>query len=147
MLAVESQRPTSRDRASAPAARRILVIEDNPDSRETLRLVLQSWGHQIQVAPDGLTGLQKALTWQPDVAVVDIGLPLLDGFQVAERIRASLGDRIFLLALTGYAQPHDRRRACEAGFDVLLSKPANLDELEHLLADTPRHERAATSSV
>ena len=118
-----------------PSSRRILVVEDNPDSRETLRTLLELWGHHVEVAGDGRQGVEKALDWRPEVAVVDIGLPLLDGYEVARRVRAALGRSIFLIALTGYGQPHDHRRAFEAGFDAHLVKPAKLEAIQDLLAN------------
>jgi CheY-like chemotaxis protein len=114
-------------------SRSILVVEDNAEGREMLCLLLQGWGHRVDGAENGLQGVQKALAWQPEVAVVDIGLPILDGYEVARRVRAALQDRIFLIALTGYCQSEDRRRAFEAGFNVHLTKPADLDELFRLL--------------
>ena len=119
---------------NAPPSRRILVVEDNPDSRESLRLLLEMWGHQVEVAEDGLRGCEKALEWRPEVAVVDIGLPLLDGYQVARQVRAALQDDVLLIALTGYTRPEDRRRALEAGFDVHMGKPADLDQLSRLVS-------------
>jgi CheY-like chemotaxis protein len=113
--------------------RRILLVEDNPDSRETLQMVLEAWGHCVQVAGDGEAGVSKALAWKPDVAVVDIGLPVLDGYQLARQVRSALGEGILLIALTGYSRPEDRLQAREAGFDVHLSKPADLDELARLV--------------
>jgi CheY-like chemotaxis protein len=114
-------------------ARRILVVEDNPDCRESLRMVLELYGYRVEVAADGRRGVEKALAWGPDAAVVDIGLPELDGYGVARRVRAALGVRIRLIALTGYAQFADRQRAFEAGFDAHLTKPADLDKLSRLL--------------
>ena len=96
---------------SAAKSRRILIVEDNPDGRETLRLLLQLWQHKVEAAVDGQDGVAKALAWRPDVALVDIGLPVLDGYQVARQLRAAFGDRIRLLAMTGYGQFHDSRRA------------------------------------
>jgi CheY-like chemotaxis protein len=119
---------------TAPLSRRVLVIEDHGDSRRSLQMLFGLWGHQVEVAEDGVSGVRKALDWQPEVAVVDIGLPLLDGYQVARRVRAALRDKVFLIALTGYSKPEDRRRALDAGFDVHLKKPADLDELSRLLA-------------
>jgi len=116
-----------------PSSRRVLVVEDNPDSRETLRTLLELWGHHVEVAGDGRQGVEKALDWRPEVAVVDIGLPLLDGYEVARRVKAAL-DGVRLIALTAYGQPQDRRRAFEAGFDIHLTKPADPDELRRLLA-------------
>jgi CheY-like chemotaxis protein len=92
------------------------------------------WGHEVEVAEDGSAGVHKALAWRPEVAVVDIGLPVLDGYEVARRLRAALKERIFLIALTGYNQAEDRQRAFEAGFNVHMAKPADLEELSRLLA-------------
>lgn len=129
---------TSQGNRTASPARRVLVVEDNPDSRETLRILLKLWGHQVEVAADGLRGVEMALDWQPEVAVVDIGLPKMDGYQVARRVRAALHDRIFLIALTGYSQYQDRQQALDAGFDVHMTKPADLEKLSHFL-DCPRN--------
>lgn len=115
------------------ASRRILIVEDNPDMRETLHMLLRLWGHQVEVAGDGRAGVEKALDWKPEVAIVDIGLPALNGFEVAERVRAGLQENILLIALTGYSQPEMRRRAFAAGFDVHMTKPADLEELARLL--------------
>jgi two-component system, sensor histidine kinase len=127
--------------ASAPTAerppvlhRRVLVVEDQPDSRETLRMLLELWGHEVEAAGDGRQGVEMGLSWHPDTAVVDIGLPLLDGYQVARLLRAALHD-VLLIALTSYNRPEDRRRAFDAGFDVHLSKPVEPDALQHLLAE------------
>jgi CheY-like chemotaxis protein len=111
---------------------RVLIVEDNPCGRETLRLVLESWGHVVDVAEDGLCGLQKALKWQPDAAVIDIGLPRMDGHEVARQVRAVLKGRIRLIALTAYSQ--EEERAFAAGFDAFLTKPAELNRLADLLA-------------
>src|SRR5690348_15551617 len=115
-------------RARAP--RRVLVVEDQPDTRETLRMLLELWGCQVEEAGDGLEGVEKALSWRPDAAVVDIGLPHLDGWEVARRIRAALRGAVLLIALTGYNRPEDRQRSAEAGFDVHLSKPAKPETLQ-----------------
>jgi two-component system CheB/CheR fusion protein len=82
-------------------ARRVLVVENRLDSRVTLQSLLQSWGHEVEAVSGGLRGVQRALAWRAEVAVVDIGLPLLDAYQVARQVRAALGDAIFLIALTG----------------------------------------------
>jgi CheY-like chemotaxis protein len=120
--------------ATKPARRRrVLVVEDNPDGRASLQYLLGCWGYQVEVAGDGPSGLEKALTWEPDVAVVDIGLPFLDGNEVARRIRAAVHEKIFLIALTAYCQPSDRLRALASGFNAFLCKPADLDELARLL--------------
>jgi CheY-like chemotaxis protein len=122
--------------ASHPSSpfRRVLVVEDHPDARQSPRLLLEVWGHQVEVAPDGLRGVLVALAWKPEVAIVDIGLPLLDGYEVARRLRAAFDVTILLIALTAYRTPEDIRRAHEAGFDIHLAKPADPGEIRHLLA-------------
>src|SRR5262245_48957672 len=105
------------------AGLRVLVIEDHPDGRATLRTLLELLGYQVEVAEDGPGGVARALLHPPDIALVDIGLPQLDGYQVAEQLRAALGPRIYLVAQTGYGRPEDRQRALAAGFDVHLVKP------------------------
>jgi CheY-like chemotaxis protein len=108
---------------------RILVVEDNGDGRETLRLLLELLGHEVQVAVDGVEGVEKALEWRPDVAIVDLGLPRLNGYEVARRLRGELGSSMFLITQTGYCQPEDRRAALAAGFDVHLAKPTDPADL------------------
>jgi CheY-like chemotaxis protein len=122
--------------ASPPAGRprRVLVVEDNPDTRESLRSLLRGWGHEVEVAGDGAQGLAKALGWRPEVAVLDIGLPRLDGYEVARRVRPAAGGEVRLIALTGRGAAEDRERAFAAGFDHHLTKPADPEELRRLVA-------------
>jgi CheY-like chemotaxis protein len=110
-------------------SRRILVVEDNTDAREMLRHLLNLAGHEVHEAADGPAGLEAALRLRPDIALVDVGLPGFDGYQLARRVRGSGGPSIYLVALTGYGQPDDRRQAMEAGFDAHLVKPVNPDAL------------------
>jgi PAS domain S-box-containing protein len=124
---------------AAGSARNILVIEDNADAREMLRVALEIDGHHVEVAEDGVKGVETALRVHPDVALVDIGLPGLDGYEVARRIRRSLGEDVRLVALTGYGQAEDRRRTREAGFDLHLVKPVDPEVLGPLLSDSSRH--------
>ena len=114
---------------------RVLIVEDDPDNRKMLRDLLELSGHQVEVAEDGVGGVEGAKAMQPDVAVVDIGLPGMDGYEVARRIRRDLGGAIRLIALTGYGQPEDRRRAAAAGFDAYLVKPVFADQLARALAN------------
>ena len=114
-----------------PAPRRVLVVEDNRDSRETLRMLLELWGYRVEEAGDGLEGVRKALDWKPDAAVVDIGMPVMDGYAMARRVRQALGRDILLVALTAY---RDREKALEAGFDEHLVKPVRAADLQRALA-------------
>jgi signal transduction histidine kinase len=131
--------PRSVPRASpapAPASRslggkpRVLLIEDNDDGRDMMALMLTGCGYEVEAAADGLLGLQAAASYQPDLALVDIGLPGIDGYEVARRLRADPATRdIRLIALTGYGLADDLRRVLEAGFDRHLVKPVDLDLL------------------
>jgi CheY-like chemotaxis protein len=119
------------------AKRRILIIEDNTDIRDLLRLKLRQLGHTVDVAEDGNRGLQRVLEAPPEIALVDIGLPGLDGYEIARRVRETIGDDIYLVALTGYGQAEDKTNALSAGFDVHLTKPADFDDLQRVLAQAP----------
>lgn len=119
--------------AVAQPPRRVLLVEDQPDGREMLRLILELLGNHVEVAADGLEGLNKALAFRPEVGILDIGLPQLDGYQLARKIRESLGADVFLIALTGYGSAEDRRRALDAGFNIHLTKPADPAELTRLV--------------
>jgi two-component system CheB/CheR fusion protein len=138
-LAPEGEGPEERTMADiAPAGerpRRCLIIEDNVDAAESMSLLLQLTGHEAEVAFDGATGVEKARGFRPEVVLCDIGLPgSLDGYAVARAFRADPELRqAFLIALTGYGQEEDRRRALEAGFDTHLTKPADIEELKRLL--------------
>jgi two-component system, sensor histidine kinase len=122
---------------ACPAARalRVLVIEDNADMRDSMRDLLKLWGHVSEGAADGLEGLAQVLLFRPDVALVDLGLPRMDGYEVARQVRGQEGGRdVLLIALSGYGQPADREAAEAAGFDRHIVKPPDLVELESLLA-------------
>lgn len=118
---------------AATAARRVLIVDDNRDGAQSLAIMLRLWGHQVSVAFDGPTALVLALQERPDFVVCDIGLPGMDGYEVAEALRQQYGDGILLVALTGYGQEDDRRRAREAGFNHHVVKPVNPEELQRLL--------------
>jgi CheY-like chemotaxis protein len=130
----------SREVAAAPAvaapSRRILVIEDKPDAAESMRLLLETFGHRVAVAHSGGAGLALAADFRPDVVLCDIGLPKgMDGYAVARALRqdrASAGT--YLIALTGYGQEEDRRRSRDAGFDLHLTKPVDPRALQQILA-------------
>ena len=114
--------------------RHILIVEDGADNRESLQELLEAHGHRVDIAVDGEGGVEQALACRPEVALVDIGLPRLDGYEVARRIRGAMGSKILLIALTGYGQPDDRARAAAAGFDVHITKPLDFRALERLIA-------------
>lgn len=114
---------------AADEGRRILIIEDERDSRETLSHMLRLLGYQVESAARGADGVRKALACQPEAVLVDIGLPDMDGYQVAKEIRAALGARVRLIAHTGFGHAESRRQGEEAGFDAYLVKPFQLDEL------------------
>ncbi|HEX3842977.1 MAG TPA: response regulator [Steroidobacteraceae bacterium] len=124
--------------SAAHMVRRILIADDNNDALESLATLLQLSGHEVFTATNGGTALQSAERHLPEVALLDIGMPLLDGYEVAKRIRSQpWGERITLVALTGWGQDSDRRRSREAGFDSHLVKPLDLDTLTDLLARLP----------
>jgi signal transduction histidine kinase len=123
---------------AARMARRILIADDNNDALESLATLLQLSGHEVFTATNGGTALQSVERHLPEVVLLDIGMPLLDGYEVAKRIRAQpWGQRITLVALTGWGQDSDRRRSREAGFDSHLVKPLDLETLTDLLARLP----------
>ncbi len=113
--------------------RRIVLIEDNDDLRGIFREMLEDHGHHVKEARDGNEGVAFILAERPDVALVDIGLPGMDGYEVARRVRAALGKSILLVAMTGHGQKSDRLQALSAGFDTHLTKPIDIASVELLL--------------
>jgi PAS domain S-box-containing protein len=113
---------------------RVLVAEDIPDAADMLRLMIECMGHDVVVAADGVQAVELAETFRPHLAVLDIGMPRMDGYEAARRIRAALGREVVLVALTGWGQEQDQRRAYAAGFDYHVTKPAEPDALESLIA-------------
>jgi len=138
LLPISSEQISEAPRAIAPrvpqTSRRIVIVEDNSDVRELLRLKLYRLGHQVEVVADGVSGVNKILSAKPDMALIDIGLPRLDGYQVAIQVREKLGRDVVLVAVSGFGQPEDKRRAIEAGFDDHITKPADVNDIENLLA-------------
>lgn len=132
--------PRRRETRTAPSfsgpGRRVLLVEDNRDAAATLEEVLEGWGHQVQCAPDGPAALQVAPGFRPEVVLLDIGLPQMDGYEVARRLRSEgRAEGAFLVALTGYAHAEHQTAAREAGFDHLLVKPVDLEQLQRLLVE------------
>jgi PAS domain S-box-containing protein len=119
---------------------RVLVIEDNPDVARSIARLLAIVGHDVRVAQDGDSGLSVAREFAPDAMLLDIGLPVVDGLQVARRIRQEPGLRkVLLIALTGYGHDEDRQATRDAGFDHHLSKPVEFKTIESILATVDRH--------
>ena len=137
--------PTSISRTSqvaptsdtTPEPRRVLIVDDNHDSADMMALLLTFVGHEVRTAHDGLQAITAVAEFQPDVVLLDIGLPVLSGYEVAERIRRAPGRQPVLVALTGWGQTDDRRRGADAGFDHQLIKPVDHDALMKIVAEVP----------
>jgi two-component system CheB/CheR fusion protein len=140
--------PGTRRSTPWPAGKRVVVIEDNRDGAEMLSLLLEHAGYEVHTAEDGKAGVELIERVAPDVALVDIGLPVMDGFEVARWVRANQRHQdLYLLALTGYGQAGDRAAALEAGFDEHLVKPVDAEMLRQVMQgkvsrDDPPHARA-----
>jgi len=119
----------------AAAARDVLVVEDNDDARETLRRMLELEGHRVRTAADGVSGLEAVRSAPPEIALIDIGLPKMDGYELARRIRREVSGarQPYLVAVTGYGLPEDRKRTLEAGFDMHVVKPVDAALLADVL--------------
>jgi len=151
-----SKPPASSAPSPAPVgdrserALRVLVVEDNEDTLELVQMWLRTLGHEVQGAGDGTSGLESAISMQPDVALVDIGLPGIDGYEVARSVRASdAGSGIYMVAVTGYGRPEDRARALDAGFDAYIVKPLDVAGLKRALEPSniaQRHRQRANAS-
>jgi CheY-like chemotaxis protein len=127
--------PAAPERTAPSAPRRILVVDDNHDAAGSLAMLLTRTGHTVRTAFDGLEAIATAATFQPEVMLLDIGLPNLNGYEVAQRIRKEAwGRNIYLVALTGWGQEEDRNKSTAAGFDMHLVKPVDLAKLKALLA-------------
>ncbi len=130
------QHAESAQRSKGPNRfkRRVLIIEDNRDAREMFRIMLELAGHDVLEAEEGVSGLELLRTTHPNVAVVDVGLPGIDGYEIARRFRAEPGsEHVMLVALTGYGTPEARERSRQAGFDHHLIKPVNTEALEEIM--------------
>lgn len=131
--------PAAQQTGAGRTGRRIVVIDDNQEAAESLAMLLELEGHAVRAAADGLTGLQLAHDVNAEAVLLDIGLPGIDGFEVARRIRREpWGKHLLLVAISGWSQAEQRERASSAGFDHYLTKPVSLDELNALLRKEPR---------
>jgi signal transduction histidine kinase len=136
---------TAECQAARPQHRRILVADDNLDALESLAALLALNGHEVHRAQDGAAALQAAMRHRPEVIFLDIGMPQMDGYEVARRIRAhEWGKELLLIAVTGWGQESDRQRSFAAGFDFHLVKPVDLEKLNQLLSKVSAVDTAAT---
>jgi len=125
----------SPDALRVKVARRVLVVDDNRDAAATLEMLVQLWGHEVRTAHTGPAALAEAAIYRPEVVLLDIGLPGMDGYEVAQRLRKLDGlEKVVLIAITGYGQEDDRRRSREAGVDQHLVKPVDPIQLQEVLA-------------
>jgi CheY-like chemotaxis protein len=116
----------------------VLVVDDNVDAAHGIAAALETWGHTVETAHDGSSAVSKALRFRPDLILLDIGLPGIDGYEVARRMKREPAlAAASLVALTGYGQENDRQRARQAGFDDHLVKPVDLTTIEGLLGASP----------
>ena len=128
---------------SADIGRKILVVDDNRDAADTCAMLLETSGHHVQTAYTGRQALELARTFHPHALLLDIGLPDLDGYKLAQRLRATpWGHGAVLVAVTGWGQEQDRQRAIEAGFDQHLVKPIAAETVESLLQSLARGARS-----
>jgi PAS domain S-box-containing protein len=132
-----TQQDDTPDRAAGKACHRVLVVEDNEDAAEMMATLLRLHGHDVRVASDGPSALEVAATFLPDIGLFDIGLPGMNGYELARHVREDpLLRRTYLVAITGWGQDEDRRRATEAGFNAHLTKPAEPDAVERIVASS-----------
>ncbi|HEX6084533.1 MAG TPA: hybrid sensor histidine kinase/response regulator [Thermoanaerobaculia bacterium] len=134
---VAAARPAQQRSSNDGQPRRIVVVEDNADVRDLLRLKLKRLGHEVHAVGDGLAGVDTIVGHRPDLALVDIGLPGIDGYEVATRVRQTVGKEVVLVAVSGFGQPEDKRKAYDAGFDEHITKPADVTDIENLLSRLP----------
>jgi CheY-like chemotaxis protein len=135
-----TDQPSIREskRALPGSSRRVLVVDDNVDSAETAAMLLQLWGHEVRSVHDGPSAISLAASFRPEVVLLDIGLPGMDGYDVARRVREIPGlEKVTVMAMTGYGHEGDRRRALEGGFDRYLVKPLEPNVLQRLIASAP----------
>lgn len=141
------------NRATAPSVNttpphfRILVVDDNQDSALSMAMMLSIMGHETRTAHDGESAVSSAESFLPDVVLLDIGLPKLNGYEVAQRIRENVwGQSMFLIAVTGWGQDEDRARSSEVGLNVHMVKPVEPSALERLLSDLHAKQTSASTS-
>ena|SRR5882724_6894453 len=133
---------------SCPSPLHILVVEDDPESLHLMGALLSLWGHEPRLTANGLSGLEAAETEMPDVVLLDLGLPGMDGFEVAGKLRALPGgDAVLIVAVTAFRGENHCDRALESGFDLYLMKPVDIETLRMVLAQAPRAHAAGTGAL
>ena len=137
--AARDETPPQASHAPPPERRRILIVDDNVDAANMMALLLGKWGHEVRVAHDGRQALAIGETFRPAIVLMDIGMPVMDGYQACLHMRKSVwGGQACIVAITGWGQTEDKRRSMEAGFDHHLVKPVSRDALMNVLAIAPR---------
>lgn len=126
--------PLGKGHSSGGPPLRILVVEDNEDARELMQALIEKMGHQVETAADGAAALEVARVMRPQLVLLDIGLPQMDGYSVARKLREEHGTDMVLAALTGYGQDRDRRQSEEAGINHHLVKPVSLDAVRAIIS-------------
>jgi CheY-like chemotaxis protein len=136
----ETNAPTATAVTTTPKRFRILVVDDNHDSALSQAMMLSIMGHETRTAHDGESAVSTAESFLPDVVLLDIGLPILNGYEVAQRIREQAwGASMFLIAVTGWGQEEDRQRSAEVGLNVHMVKPVEPAVLEKILSELPQN--------
>ena len=128
----QGRSPSGRNEGDA-AQRRVMVVDDNHDSADTMAELVKIWGYEVRTAHDGPGALDCARSFRPHVVLLDVGLPGMDGYELAQRLRAEGLAGNLMVSVTGYGQDEDRRKAEEAGFDHHLTKPVDPRQLQPLL--------------
>jgi CheY-like chemotaxis protein len=117
------------------------VIDDNLDAANAMAMLVAALGGEARVAVDGPAGIEQVIAWEPDLVLLDIGMPGMDGYETCRLLRQACGTSVCIVALTGWGQEQDKREAAGAGFDAHLTKPADPAAVEQLLAATPARRR------
>jgi CheY-like chemotaxis protein len=135
VVSVERPAPAWRLVSAPPSGRRVLVVDDNLDAADSLAEALRELGHEVAVVHDGVAALSTIAAFRPHVALIDIGLPVMDGYELARQVRQRLpSDRLRLVAITGYGQDRDKVRSRTVGFDEHLVKPVDLETVAAVLS-------------
>ncbi len=143
LVAFTPKAPDSKVVPEAQSGCRVLIVDDDEDTAESLSMLLLASGHEVRMAHDGPAALKAAVDYRPEVMMLDIGLPMMNGFEVAEKLRAQAAFQdTVLVAVTGYGQEKDRKRTKEAGFDYHLVKPAEFSEIQDILVAVAKRRRA-----